>query len=270
MKLYIDNREPTDVINIIKSRYPNTVLGNLELGDFIIKNNKDEILMIFERKAIADLMSSIKDGRYNEQSFRLNQTSVNNHNIFYIIEGNIMNFCLKKAEPLQKTLFSSMLSISWKKGFSLLHTSSPLETAEFIIRFIEKFESDPTYESLKYKRGEKEIAEKKEASEPEASKTEASDAYSSVVKIAKKSNITKDNIGEIMLCQIPGISSVTALAIMEKYMNLPNLIKEIENNNDCFYRKYNYQSNIDHFVKNKNNGFTTINNTNFKKPTRYK
>ena len=36
-----------------------------------------------------------------------------------------------------------------------------------------------------------------------------------------------------MLCQIPGISSVTALAIMEKYNSLPNLIKEIENNNDC-------------------------------------
>ena len=33
-----------------------------------------------------------------------------------------------------------------------------------------------------------------------------------------------------MLCQIPGISSVTALAIMEKYKTLPNLIKEISKN----------------------------------------
>jgi hypothetical protein len=54
-----------------------------------------------------------------------------------------------------------------------------------------------------------------------------------VVKKIKKENITPDNIGEIMLCQIPGISSVTSLAIMEKYMSLPNLIKEIETNNDC-------------------------------------
>jgi 5'-3' exonuclease len=36
-----------------------------------------------------------------------------------------------------------------------------------------------------------------------------------------------------MLCQIPGISSVTALAIIEKYGSISNLIKEIENNNDC-------------------------------------
>ena len=57
--------------------------------------------------------------------------------------------------------------------------------------------------------------------------------YVGVIKKVKKENITPYNIGEIMLCQIPGISSVTALAIMEKYNNLPNLIKEIENNNDC-------------------------------------
>ena len=36
-----------------------------------------------------------------------------------------------------------------------------------------------------------------------------------------------------MLCQIPGISTITALTIMEKYKNLSNLIKEIEINNEC-------------------------------------
>jgi hypothetical protein len=57
--------------------------------------------------------------------------------------------------------------------------------------------------------------------------------YISVVKKVKKDNITLDNIDEIMLCQIPGISSVTAIAIMEKYKNLSNLIKELENDNEC-------------------------------------
>ena len=36
-----------------------------------------------------------------------------------------------------------------------------------------------------------------------------------------------------MLCQIPGISSVTAVAVLEKYKSLSNLMKEIENNKDC-------------------------------------
>jgi 5,10-methylene-tetrahydrofolate dehydrogenase/methenyl tetrahydrofolate cyclohydrolase len=57
--------------------------------------------------------------------------------------------------------------------------------------------------------------------------------YVSVIKKVKKENITPDNIGEIMLCQIPGISAVTALTIMEKFQTLPNLIKEMELNNDC-------------------------------------
>ena len=56
--------------------------------------------------------------------------------------------------------------------------------------------------------------------------------YVCVVKKIKKDNITPDNIGEIMLCQIPGISSVTALAVMEKYKTIPNLIKELEFNNE--------------------------------------
>jgi hypothetical protein len=57
--------------------------------------------------------------------------------------------------------------------------------------------------------------------------------YVSVVKKVKKENITCDNIGEIMLCQIPGISSVSALAIMDKYKSLPNLLNAIQQDNDC-------------------------------------
>ena len=57
--------------------------------------------------------------------------------------------------------------------------------------------------------------------------------YISVVKKVKKENITENNIGEIMLCQIPGVSSVTAIAIMEKFKTIPNLMKEIELSTSC-------------------------------------
>ena len=71
--------------------------------------------MIFERKSLSDLIASIKDGRYNEQSLRLSECEVNNRNIYYIIEGNTMNFCNRQNETNQKMLFSSMLSISSKR-----------------------------------------------------------------------------------------------------------------------------------------------------------
>ena len=56
--------------------------------------------------------------------------------------------------------------------------------------------------------------------------------YINVVKKIKKENITPDNIGELMLCQIPGISSVTALAVMDRFKTIPNLLKELETNQE--------------------------------------
>jgi hypothetical protein len=51
-----------------------------------------------------------------------------------------------------------------------------------------------------------------------SSETENTDKnYVNVIKKVKKENITPENIDEIMLCQIPGISSVTALAIIKKF-----------------------------------------------------
>jgi ERCC4-type nuclease len=57
--------------------------------------------------------------------------------------------------------------------------------------------------------------------------------YCNVVKKVKKDNVTPENIGEIILCQIPGISSVTAIAIMKNFSSFPEFIKQIQNNPDC-------------------------------------
>jgi ERCC4-type nuclease len=57
--------------------------------------------------------------------------------------------------------------------------------------------------------------------------------YCTVVKKVKKDNITTENIGEIMLCQIPGISSASALAILAQFKTMPNLIKSIEADENC-------------------------------------
>ena len=57
--------------------------------------------------------------------------------------------------------------------------------------------------------------------------------YCSVVKKVKKDNITTTNIGEIILCQIPGISSITAVAIMQQFNNFPHLIEQLKENPQC-------------------------------------
>ena len=57
--------------------------------------------------------------------------------------------------------------------------------------------------------------------------------YSEVVKKVKKDNITLDNIGEIMLSQIPGVSNAGAIAIMKKYCSIDNLIVCLRENPKC-------------------------------------
>ena len=37
MKLFVDSREPKDIINLLESRV-NIETGNLDVGDFLIKN----------------------------------------------------------------------------------------------------------------------------------------------------------------------------------------------------------------------------------------
>ena len=55
----------------------------LPIGDIII-NDGEEDKLIIERKSITDLVASIKDGRYEEQSYRLNGINHHNHNQTYI------------------------------------------------------------------------------------------------------------------------------------------------------------------------------------------
>ena len=52
-------------------------------------------------------------------------------------------------------------------------------------------------------------------------------------KAMKKNNINTENFGQIILCQIPGISSTTALAIMKNYSTFPDFIQKLQENPNC-------------------------------------
>lgn len=111
--------------------------GNLPIGDIIIKSNSIESVII-ERKSINDLASSINDGRYKEQSFRLHATNVANHNVIYLIEGNLSKY-IKKYGRIDKTaLYSALVSINYYKGFSVIRSDNVEESAEYIIRYANK------------------------------------------------------------------------------------------------------------------------------------
>lgn len=234
MKLIIDNREPKELKTLIQDKIENIELKNLEIGDIIFLDDDDNIVLIFERKSISDLISSIKDGRYSEQSFRLQEYPLHNHNIFYLIEGSLLNSRKQYNETIQKTVYSAMFSLSYSKGFSLLHTTSLVETAEFIIYFFQKIVKDksikPFYQNTNPINN---TIEEETVKTNESNKNEDNNDYVSHIKTSKKSHITKENISEIMLSQIPNVSINTAKCIINEYNNIENLIKNLRENSEC-------------------------------------
>ena len=215
------------------------VSENIPLGDIIICNDDGTERIMIERKSLSDLASSICDGRYKEQSFRLNQCSIHNHNIFYMIEGQLKSY--KSFSRIDKrALLSSMVSISHFKGFSIHKTNDMQESAEWILQFADKLGRElgekPFYSNVDVDEN-KVLCEKVLCEHDIAEHTKVNvsnnDSYSLNMKRVKKNNITPENIGEIMLSQIPNVSVPTAISIMKQYKTISSLITSLQNDEHC-------------------------------------
>lgn len=250
MRIIIDDREhdlynKCENLRITSSKFLYNIIERetLQLGDIMITTDENKPVLLIERKTIADLLASIKDKRYEEQSHRLIHSSgYPPHSIFYAIEGSLSQ-CRTDLE--KRIVYSAIVSMQMFKGFSVYRTFSLSETAEWIMSLGEKIERNfgkgviPYYLTQHYLRG---INNKKDDTEEQPQNVislEVSEKdYCSVVKKTKKDNITENNISEIMLCQIPGISSVTAIAIMKHFSNITDMIYKVNENPECLDQIY--------------------------------
>jgi len=230
MKLYIDNREPKAIIDSLEfinnsSKNKITIeIKSLDLGDFVLYDEiNEEAIIIIERKSLADLEASNKDGRYNEQSYRLSQNTLANHNIYYLIEGSIINY---KNKSFKNTLYSSLFSLSFFKGFSVFNSLNAVESAEIIYSFVNKF--------LRTKDKAGYYSNNNLVSNTEDLKIEnKEDNYLANIKNTKKSNITRENIDILMLMQVPGVSITSATTIMNTHKTINNLVNNLTKDETC-------------------------------------
>ena len=189
---------------------------NPEIGDIHFVYDDREVVII-ERKSLSDLIASIKDRRYEEQSHRLIHTSV------YI---GIISCTLLKGSLHMYAMYRNV-----KKKWSIppwlhyncirdlaLYEHTLMETAEHVF-----------YSALKLN---KELSLQRLPWTPETKEEEPVN-YCRFVSKVKRENIKQENIGEIMLTQIPGISSKTAVAIMKEFENFPTLIDQLRTNPQC-------------------------------------
>ena len=225
MKLVIDNREKDLYAEIglaiaqnDKFKSINYEYSPLEIGDMIIRDDDNRDILIYERKTIQDLVASIKDGRYDEQSYRLGGMDLDNYNIVYLFEGTVS----AKSKD-RNMIFSAMFSLNYYKGFSTMRTTNVAETAFVLCNTVVKLVKETSRVAYTNKSNKSNVDNDEEAVV----------SYASVIKKNKKENITVDNFGEIVLCQIPNVSSVTAQAVMCIYKNIHALDTALREDEHC-------------------------------------
>lgn len=254
MRIIIDYREH-DLYNLMESFMlgklysSNLEKENLLLGDIQLTSESSTALVIIERKTIKDLLASIKDGRYNEQSYRLQHScDLHNHNIIYLIEGDLQS--VNGVE--QKLTYNSMISLLLYKGFSVFNTKDIHGTMKFIIQMSEKIDKNlvkgkaPYYWYLRNDNTDipqlscDNVTDNASVSHNAAlsnTSTVSAIEYANVVKKTKKDNITKENIGHIMLCQIPGISANVSKSLMDGHVDFRSFLDALKENPDILNDK---------------------------------
>jgi crossover junction endonuclease MUS81 len=236
MKIIIDERETALYDLCPKTGKIAIEKKVLNLGDIIFANDDEtSIYLVIERKSFRDLLASIKDGRYAEQSYRLTNCFPEPHNTVYLLEGM---FSTLPREEDKKLVISCMASLNYFKGFSVMRTTSIAETAQHIVYMADKIDKElKAGKEGRYFAKTSKMAETVEVltndenintpTAPTTSQAPSATDYCGVVKASKKANITKENIGQMILMQIPGISSITAIEIMRPFTNLLEFIDKI-------------------------------------------
>lgn len=211
MYLFIDYREQAilRLLNIVgesvkcseeittithKNIQANIKICNLDVGDFIIKDENNQICAIIERKTCNDLCSSIIDGRFREQKVRISD-SIESCKVMYIIEG-IKSKCRLKPNIINGCL----LNLLWKHNFKVMHTLDASDTVEVIFQLYKKMSESN-------------------------SDTFGPIAHVTVSNLISKKSKFYENPMVHIIQTIPGVSVRIAECISDRYKNINELLK---------------------------------------------
>ncbi len=254
----IDYREKR-IIDLLAARltakplaHVTTATPNLEVGDNHLLAIGDlgqvQAQLSLERKTLADMVASVKDGRYKEQKLRLDST-VNNlphpTRYVYILEGTQHT----QHHELPQ-LFGAWISSQFRDDIPVIRTISPEETCDFTLRLVDRMyknfaELFPSAKSRTSTDTTKTITltggsaggGSSQATPDPVQGTEvrsiqvggASGGYLEAavggIKTKKKDNLTPALCQQLMICNIPGISSSLAVPIIQHFGSLSALVK---------------------------------------------
>lgn len=177
----------------------------LDLGDVLMVDEEHGIQLVFERKTLADLSASIKDGRYKEQKHRLLATYPAKCITYIIEEGSLLP---KDVHGMKKTVYSGIYTHSmYRDGIHVVFTKNLGETAAWIRDVATKCNENPAKFC-------------NEGADPNY-------LHSRKAKCRKIENIDPQACYKLQLCQIPGVSYKVADGIIEKFPTLLSLMQHV-------------------------------------------
>ena len=191
MEIVIDSRESKLKEIMTKKNYVYKV-EQLNVGDVVFRNEETkEILLICERKTMADLYNSIITGRYRDQKERLEKSGCK---ICYIFENIKLSFSNLKQSVVIR---GAIENLALYHSIPIILTASTSDTACSIDSIRKKLEKNSSFSS----------------------------SVTTKFLPAKKKKIS-ENMFQNQLELISGVSPNIAIKIVEKYKSLRNLMNE--------------------------------------------
>lgn len=200
MELVIDNRE-RDLIKLLEGMEVVHRVGVLDIGDVNwVDSSTKEVVMVIERKTVADLKASICDGRSREQKARILNCGLSRDRIMFLIEGSLSRSLDSKIANIPvSTLIGSIVNMQLRDNIKVYRTMSLVETANYITRMDQKIRS----ESGVYFKGGGDAA--------------SPASYAATLKTRKRENMTPRVWYVSQLSLVPQVTERIATSVIEEY-----------------------------------------------------
>lgn len=187
----------------------------LEVGDFLWIRNERICGVIVERKGGLDFVSSISDGRFDEQKRRLGGCGM--ERVFYFVEG----LGARHMQRIGQGLAMACLTRTKLEGFVVVETGDISETGAVICMIDEEVRSGRKMQDG----GEDNLLDICE----DSSEDSPGMTYGSFVdKGAKERNESPEHMFYLALLSIRGISHGKAGALSRRYGSIGGLLEEME------------------------------------------
>jgi len=200
MELVVDDRERAVIIYL--SKILKVKVERITVGDYAYVY-KGKVVVIVERKSLADLASSIKDGRMENNNKLLEAQKKHGCQILYIVEGSSYpNLERKIGRMPYKCLQGKLDSLLFRHNIKIIWTKDCEHTAKRLAGLTStftKFAKDGLYGEFKDVEGGENHAVK----------------INNVIKPKHKVNL--DQVHLQMLTKLDGVSYKTAMAALQHY-----------------------------------------------------